>query len=358
MKEAQKKGKHRAVRAMDAVKNAYPKAWISFERLRKKRGTLGFRRWPDWCYVPIAAADWLVSRGHQNVPSERLSHPAILTAIGAWRMTKSLYRFNQTLMFDLFKTPIDRDLPLSHLLHLPEWCLYISLMDAGLKLDQRVVYGAWVHLNDAFAIGRPGQAEFCMVIDCAKDPKQPFADNGLLCVPPLKIDGGSFADYFVGLPDVEPQQSKKNKKGTDPNRPQDMRGVLSCVLSLALYICADPEFTRRGRPGRPSNPLPKVKNDVSFEPLPAKFPLVWDVGQSVAEALRRVYESKGAEPPGAPTKSEPKSEHTGGRCGHWYTFTSGPGARREAEASIHAVRTHQLRWISPTPTENVVGLLV
>ena len=137
-----------------------------------------------------------------------------------------------------------------------------------------------------------------MVIDCAKDPKQPFADNGLLCVPPLKIDGGSFADYFVGLQDVEPQQSepqqsKKKKKGTDPNRPQDMRGVLSCVLSLALYICADAEFTRRGRPGRPSNPLPKVKNDVSFEPLPAKFPLVWDVGQSVAEALRRIYESKG-----------------------------------------------------------------
>ena len=147
------------------------------------------------------------------MPSERLSHPAIITAIGAWRMTKSLYRFNKILMLELFKTPIDRDLPCSHLLHLPEWCLYISLNEAGLQINQRAVYGAWVHLNYAYAIGRFGHAELCIVIDCAKDPTQPFADNGLLCAPPLKIDGGSFADYFVSLQDVEPQQLKKKNKG-------------------------------------------------------------------------------------------------------------------------------------------------
>ena len=49
-----------------------------------------------------------------------------LAALGSWRVTQGVYRFDQDLYEAVRGTPIESDLPAEILYRLPEWCVYVK----------------------------------------------------------------------------------------------------------------------------------------------------------------------------------------------------------------------------------------
>ncbi|MGH9760323.1 MAG: AcrVA2 family anti-CRISPR protein, partial [Blastocatellia bacterium] len=109
----------------------YPRAWTRLEEFRAKRGSIGFGTWPDWCYVPIAGSYAVVSEawGERALSPGVAADIAVIAALGAWRMTRGVYRVDPTLLTELYATRLDREIPVEVLYHLPQWCLYVE-MDA------------------------------------------------------------------------------------------------------------------------------------------------------------------------------------------------------------------------------------
>lgn len=321
---------HRAKRILDAVTHSYPGAWATFDRFRRERGP-GFD-WPDWCYMPIAGGYAVVSGGgDRRVPLAHADHPAIVTALGAWRMTQGIYRYDPALLDALLETPLEGDIPVEHLQRLPEWCVYIELEQAGIHPR---LHGAWMHMEYDANTGMP---EFRAVLDCARDPRQPFSDDGLQPLPlPL---AGSVEDSLAALDRSARHQAERVGLPWPAATPEGLersRALIEPLLSLALYLCADPDLTRRGRPDVPRKPEP-VRSRGQWVLHPASGPLEWDVGVRIGAALRAAYQREQTGGDAAPTGRQVRP-HV--RRAHWHSYWLGP---REGE------RRRELRWLPPIP---------
>jgi hypothetical protein len=101
----------------------YPDAWKQVDEFRAGRKELG--NWPDWCFLPLAGIYAIVSKGKTLQSPNQAHHIGILGALGAWRVTQGIYRFDPTTFDALWKTPVTGDIPTEVLFHLPEWCVYI-----------------------------------------------------------------------------------------------------------------------------------------------------------------------------------------------------------------------------------------
>lgn len=330
---------HRARRILDAVSHAYPQAWATFDRFRRDRGRSPDFDWPDWCYMPIAGGYAVVSGGGRGrVPISKAHHPAIVTALGTWRMTQGIYRFDPALRAALLDTPIEGDIPTEHLRHLPEWCVYVELDD---EWAGRPLYGAWLHMeHDA----NTAASELRAVLDCARDPRQPLAEDGLVPLA-LPLVGGSLDESLRALDDSARRQASALGMDLPTDAvPAAHDTIWPRLLSMALYLCADADITRRGIEDRPSNPTPRrTKN--GWELHPASGPREWDVGVRIGAALRSY-------PPRDHAGQDRQSE-TGRRVrphirrAHWHTIVSGPLKGPDGSVIPATARTRELRWMHP-----------
>lgn len=109
---------------------AFPRAWRQIADMRSQRGkTLPW--WPDWCFIPIAGAIAIITDGAPGLgPAEyeKLATypPAVMATLAAWRVTKGVYRFDDTLRQELTVMPLEGNLPAEIFYTLPEWCIYIE----------------------------------------------------------------------------------------------------------------------------------------------------------------------------------------------------------------------------------------
>lgn len=332
---------HRAKRVLDAVAHRYPGAWATFDRFRRERGASPDFDWPAWCYMPIAGGYAVVSGGgDRRVPIAHADHPAIVTALGAWRMTQGIYRFDPALLPALLETPLEGDIPVEHLQRLPEWCVYVDLAAADIAPG---LHGAWMHLEHDVNTGMP---EFRVVLDCARDPRQPFAADGVHALAlPL---AGSIEDSLRALERSARHQAERVGMPWSAETAEGLqrgRGIFEPLLSLALYLCADADITRRGKPEMPRNPAP-VRSGRQWVLHPASGPVEWDVGVRIGAALRAAYQREQTGQPAAPTGRHVRP-HV--RRAHWHTIVSGP-RKREDGAEIPATeRRRELRWMPPIP---------
>lgn len=67
-----------------------------------------------------------------------------LGAILSWRVSKGIYVFDETLLENLWNTPLDGDLPTDLFFRLPEWCCYIDLS----YFDKCPLMGFFVFLEE------------------------------------------------------------------------------------------------------------------------------------------------------------------------------------------------------------------
>lgn len=81
------------------------------------------------------------------VGADQVVEAVKLSALAAWRMTKGIFRVDQTLMAALIETPIDAAVPVDVLLRLPGWCIYLELDQ--LPTFRSAARGVWVSLEPA-----------------------------------------------------------------------------------------------------------------------------------------------------------------------------------------------------------------
>src|SRR4051812_19272818 len=130
-------------RILGSFSRLYPDAWKQVDEFRANRQGLG--NWPDWCFLPLAGAFAIVSRGRTVPPGASVQHVGILGALAAWRVTQGIYRFDPTVLDALWETPVTGDIPTEVLFHLPEWCVYIPTPDR--RWHGAELHGVFAHLE-------------------------------------------------------------------------------------------------------------------------------------------------------------------------------------------------------------------
>ena len=322
---------------LHAIEQRYPRAWDWAEQMRLRRGK-DIPGWPDWCYLPIAGTNSIVENDSgmsldelkAHAP-ERLDDSAALAALGAWRLTQGIYRFDATLYEALIKSKISGDVPHEVLYRLPQWCVYLET--PGMLLGSTVpMYGAFVHLDYAFPLGRP---RLQILLDLDR------GGGSTLVGFPLPLGDWPLAkslELMVGRSDTRGQGYSIPEGLSELLHP-----VLEPILSLLLYICTEAGEAGDG-PVRPAACAPSSTGQAP-QPVQAQQPRIWDVGAQLGAALRRAAQAQHAEPAQGAGRS-PKP-HV--RLAHWHGFRQGP--RKHPGGSPIPVAEQELivRWLPPIP---------
>lgn len=131
---------------------------IAAHGLHKKRGKRGVPSWQDWCYLPVNVATGLLlsmeASGQRPYAREsenrRTNFIHNFTCAASWTLGKGVYRLNHPYLEGLWANPRTADLPVSDLLALPEWCIYVEC--AGrVSVGSMPVEGFFAFLDDRFS---------------------------------------------------------------------------------------------------------------------------------------------------------------------------------------------------------------
>lgn len=307
----------------------YPFAWKSSTAFRAMRGKNGLPDWPEWCFLPMAAWYAIVSGGGNNrVPLHLLGDVGRLAAIGTWRFTQGIYRFDPTLFNSIIETGVTGDLPCDVLFRLPEWCLYVET--PGMQVSDVALHGFFAHLEQD---ANNGRAELRLLLD-TDEALMPF---------PLHLGPWPLVESVKRM--IKESQFQAKLAGTNPvsmNLASSFSAVVEPLVSLLLYICSQNAEIGDGI-RVPCNPQPKrTKKGLCLFP-PSK-PAVWDVGVRLGSALRRGYHT--AETSQNCPHSSPRPHI---RRAHWHGFRSGPMKRADGSEIPVTEREFTLKWLPPIP---------
>lgn len=311
---------------LNAAGALYPGAWKAVDEFRASRGK-ELPNWPDWCYLPLAAAYAVVSGGGANrVPPHLVGDVGRLGAFMAWRLTQGIYRFDPAVYAEIVKTPVEGDVPRDVLFRLPEWCVYIET--PGMRFADDALHGFFAHLEYDIGSGRP---ELRLLID---------ADAALLPVP-VHLGPWSLSESIARMVDTASIQGIAAGLGAAP--PGVVSEIRRCVepfISLLLYLCSQNAEIGDGK-RRPANPEPK-RTKRGWRMFAADRPTTWDVGVRLGAALRSAYQQ--AESSGDGTHAGPRPHI---RRAHWHGFRSGPMKRPDGTDIPAVDRQFDLRWLPP-----------
>lgn len=312
---------------LSVASRLYPGAWRIADALRLEKGKDGFPDWPTWCFLPMGGWFAIVSEdaGLEQLPVHLIGDVSRLAALGAWRATQGIYRFDPEIFSSLVATPLAGDLPTDVLLRLPEWCVYVET--PGLDYFGDPQEGFFAHLeHDA----NTGRAELRLLLDLSED------------LVPLVLHLGNWTirEAVSRMADEAMVQGAAHGIAVDaPGEalPQ-MTEAATSLVSLVLYLCSDaPEILSRKYPdSRPGNPSP-VKTKKGWRLFPPSAPRVWDVGQELGEKIRQGKEEQGDRTrPGQPERQGPRPHI---RRAHWHGFWTGPKGDKRFD----------VRWLAPIP---------
>lgn len=303
-----------------ALARRHPGLWREVEKLRVRMGD----RWPTWCYLPAPA--WSVALGGGMAPPPTPAHvidSGIAAAVGAWRMTQGIYRFDAGLYQALIATPVQGDIPVDVLYRMPEWCVYVEtpgLVYAaeGSAMD---VAGAWLHLDYGH---KTGQTKLRAVLN-AGETLIPIGFPILGSVPEslesaLRTSALYIGEHGRSLPDLAAAAS-------------GIRAVMEPLTSLLLYLCADDAEIGDGTT-RPEKPNPK-RTKQGWKLFPPDKVREWDVGVRLGAALRRAASEPTDAMGNDADRARPRA-HV--RRAHWHTFLAGAGRSER-----------RIKWLPPIP---------
>jgi len=299
--------------------------------------------------MPMGAWESIVEghyEGLHNDPNyteeEILTLPEVLAAVGTWRYTQGIYRFDPTVYEEVIATGLHMDEILPHdvLLRPPEYCVYIETpglffrkryLDAPEQFHMYFIHGVYVHLDrDA---ERRDYIRFLFDIEDSihSEEKRPQADSIFL---PFAIHLGPWT-LDRGIKSWCEDFDFWRYEGWEDELYILASMAIPRVLNLYLYICSETcdykgdETPRRSR-------ATKTKHGPKYFPPPA--PRTWDVGFRMGAALRIARSTSpqlDAEQDSSRHRTSPRP-HV--RRAHWHAFRYGKG-RGEV----------QLRWLPPIP---------
>lgn len=303
-----------------AAGKLYPNAWTMIDDLRSSRGR-DLPEWPNWCYLPLSGFYAIVSAdaGTDRLPLRLIPDVAKLAAIGTWRVTQGVYRFDPAVYESIRGTPLNGDLPCDALYRLPEWCVYIETPDMSYPGWGRI-YGAFVHLEwDA----NTQRHELRLLID------------GEEALTPLVLHLGRWS-----IKEALERFGKEAARQADGQFIALTAGQIGClsavaepIISLTLYLCSeDADFNGK----RPQRPRPK-KTKKGWRMFPPDKPRTWDVAVRIGAALRKYNQEAETHQTG---NHEGPRPHI--RRAHWHSYWTGPKTEPEQRRII-------VKWMPPIP---------
>ncbi len=295
----------------------YPRAWNQIAQFRADRGK-DLPDWPDYVYAPMAAWYAAVSAeaGVARLPLDRVLDVGLLSALGAWRMTKGLYRFDPDLLEALWDTPVTGDVPVEVLHRLPEWCVYIET--PGRTWQNVPLHGFWAHLEED---ANDRREELRLLLD---------TDQGLIPIP-LHLTGTLEDGLRSATAEIRRQWNRSGQRLSWDDTDLLESAPLAPLVSLCLYLCAENAELGDGTT-KPRNPVPrKVKGGLKL--FAAGGPTRWEIGVRLGAALRRAHSAPVDAPGETGTAASPRAHI---RRAHWHTYRTGP---RRAGAT--------LKWLAP-----------
>ncbi len=317
--------------------------------------------WPKWCFLPNDVWRAIGARSSSDPgtgirgdvikfsASALLSIPS-LQALGTWRYTKGLYRFDKTVYDAVRETPITGKIPSSLLTNLPEWCVYIET--PGMFVWENRLFGFFAMIGYDSS---DGQAELKILLDT--EDKAVTADGEYLLLP-LSIHLGDWTieEGILSMREVSQQRSgvtyRINNRETGEEAPPDspefkqilheLVEFLTPLVSLVLYLCAEEkDVSHLGTPQKLKEPEIVVKTKRGPRIFQQDKTTEWDVGVRMGALLRkhlqRLEEEDNAAPDGTGKPRGPMAPHI--RRAHWHTYWR--GARGSSERSAYVL------WLSP-----------
>jgi len=297
---------------MLAAGKLYPNAWKQAEKMREDRGH-DLPKWPDWCYLPLSGWYAIVSAAHDapRLDLTSIGDVARLGALGTWRLSQGIYRFDPTLFDAIKSTPITGDLPCSVLYRLPEWCVYIE--SPGMTFGSDVLYGFFAHLEwDA----NTERHELRLLLDTEER----------LTAMSVHIGKWTLAEAIERVFDEATRQGGPEFISSFVT---EISKIFEPIISLLLYLCSESAEIGDRPPQRPQ-PKKTKKGWKIFSPT---NPVIWDVGVRLGASLRRAYQASNLEPVGI--HASPRAHI---RRAHWHTYRIG----EQRSGSM-------LKWLPPIP---------
>ena len=245
----------RPIQLLNNISKKHPTAWSHINIFRNSKGN-DLPDWPDWCFLPLAAWIAIASNG-ADVTLEHASIAARLAALGTWRYTQGIYRFDNELYNALITTEINSDLPTEVLLRLKEWCVYIETP------EHPDFHGFFAHLEHDIKTGHP---ELRLLID--------YED----CLKPIILHLGEWNVEMALEKSIQTSIANQRHhnfpatltEATEYFAPlliETDASIAKQCLSLLLYLCSEePEIDPVGNE-LPKSPKPKkVKKGPNSSP--------------------------------------------------------------------------------------------
>ncbi len=230
-----------------------------------------------------------------------LRQAATFAAIGRWRLTKGIYRFDQDLMRELANTPAPIDAPTEIFKRLPEPCVYVEMQ-------------GYQGVEGYFA----------------------FVEGNCLTIL-IDINIGLLIPIFIHMEYKNVKEAFASYEKIDATSMKELIYKTKGIFSTLLYLCSDEPDYNDHLP--PSPPLPKkVKGGHKW--IPKQNPQRWDVGVRIGAAIRKYGSSYDVE--ANPGEESTRTVRPHIRRAHWHGFWTGP--RKEP-----GIRKYIHRWIPPTP---------
>ena len=300
--------------------NSHPTAWKRVEMFRQSRGA-DLPKWPSWCFLPMAAWYAIVTETFQTqqLNIEQAAQVSKLAAIGTWRYSQGIYRYQPEFYKAVTATVPNGELPSEVFYRLPEWCIYVETPE--MKWFDEELYGFWCHLEWDVNAER---TELRLLMNT----------SGRLVGVPIHIGPWTLTEAMDSVFVEAKKQAQTIGETFDPspNLEEKMSASLHGIVSMILYLCSEePEIDDMRQPGStPERPKAK-KTKQGWRLFPAEKPRIWVVGEHIGQALsveRGSYEKSDGV----------RSVRPHFRRAHWHGYWTGP---RDGE------RKFLYKWLPP-----------
>lgn len=309
------------IRLMADVLRKFPNA-IEDEKTFLSHGN----DWPSWCWLPMSCAYAIMTEGApmsvaQSVMLERGGAVwlSTLSAVLAWRRTKTIYKFDATLAEALLSQPLEGDLPDSLLMRLPEW---------GMWIEAPGIPGFFTWLE--YDVNSRGAELRVLIVEYrGRDPE--------LHSIPVLLGGGTLDDAAKRLLESAMERAPTDAKRelvVEQQRAQGNAGIYKNaqgIINLILYLCsAEPDI---------ADYKPAARRPASALPPPAAKS--WDVGIRIGSTIRAHNNAVALADHEAHERREAGERHASPRphirAAHWHRYLVGEG-RKDIT----------VKWIAPT----------
>jgi len=227
-----------------AVGWLYPEAWRQIDRFINSKGKNGLPDWPEWCFLPMEAFYAIISQeaGVVRLPPHLLPDVARLAAVGTWRYTQGIYRFDPDVCDAVMSAGISSGVSCEALYRLPEWCVYIET--PGKEWGGMPLHGFFAHMEYDT---EKGTATLRLLLDC---------EEGLFSFP-VRLGADALDGAVSQATEAAHVQATGGGRfsGTPPeDAGADLAGSLEPLVSMVLYLCGeDGDIGGQGdaTPGKP-----------------------------------------------------------------------------------------------------------